>query len=464
MPTNEILPFCPTDTGTNLLTQAEYLATSQRTNGNQPGIASAKLVNKAIRQSAFIAAQFAQYISNVLNQDVLDNADNAAFQAQIVASFTSQSFANEFANLGIATSVATSALTIALKQGDGSTNPGAGSSSVKIGMRSATAATGGYNLRSVASALSLVLSSGTTLQFKAATAMSLWLYLIDSDGTGANMKLGASIVQYDDTQLQSTVKEAFSCTATSASPAVFTANNHGMQNGSAIQLTGTPPTGFSTATTYFVVSSAPNTFQLSATAGGSSLNSSSTGSAIVAHMADSSLVSDGVYSSVPIKLIGQAILTEATPGVWATNSSSISVGPQKAKTISMMVGLTSSSGTIGPAGGPVPYDTQINDPLNCYNAASKGFIIPKTGSWRMDALVNNNSNTNCYIMKNGIAVSIITWEPVTTPYSGAMGGYPFSKGDLIQMTCDDANTAWSAKGSDVAGAWSNVFALAEVPT
>ena len=41
MATNEILLFGNVDTGTNLLTQAEYLADSQRPNGNQPGIARA---------------------------------------------------------------------------------------------------------------------------------------------------------------------------------------------------------------------------------------------------------------------------------------------------------------------------------------------------------------------------------------------------------------------------------------
>jgi len=48
MATNNFLPFSPTDTGTNLLTQVEYAAATDRTIGNQPGVASSKLNNKAI--------------------------------------------------------------------------------------------------------------------------------------------------------------------------------------------------------------------------------------------------------------------------------------------------------------------------------------------------------------------------------------------------------------------------------
>ncbi len=59
MATNEILTFASTNTGTNLLTQAEYAADAQRTIGHQPGIARAKLENKALRQASLMAAGLA---------------------------------------------------------------------------------------------------------------------------------------------------------------------------------------------------------------------------------------------------------------------------------------------------------------------------------------------------------------------------------------------------------------------
>lgn len=74
MATNEILQFAETDTGTNLLTQAEYLADAQRPIGNQPGVARSKLVNKALRQSSLIAAAVAQFIADNQANNVADTA------------------------------------------------------------------------------------------------------------------------------------------------------------------------------------------------------------------------------------------------------------------------------------------------------------------------------------------------------------------------------------------------------
>lgn len=97
MATNEILQFAETDTGTNLLTQAEYLADAQRPIGNQPGVARSKLVNKALRQSSLIASGIAEFLA--------DNQGN-----NITDSLTPQNIADYMAavvrSLGIPTAVA----------------------------------------------------------------------------------------------------------------------------------------------------------------------------------------------------------------------------------------------------------------------------------------------------------------------------------------------------------------------
>lgn len=103
MATNNFLPFSPTDTGTNLLTQVEYAAATDRTIGNQPGVASSKLNNKALRQSAFITSQLAQWLSNVLDQNVLDDANTAALLAQFYTGF-SPSVVNSVGNLAVTVS------------------------------------------------------------------------------------------------------------------------------------------------------------------------------------------------------------------------------------------------------------------------------------------------------------------------------------------------------------------------
>lgn len=86
MGTNQFLPFSPTDTGTNLLSQADYAAAADRTIGNQPGVASSQLVNKSIRQPTFVVSQIAQYLADSLGVNVLDDANATKLLAQITAS------------------------------------------------------------------------------------------------------------------------------------------------------------------------------------------------------------------------------------------------------------------------------------------------------------------------------------------------------------------------------------------
>lgn len=75
-------------------------------------------------------------------------------------------------------------------------------------------------------------------------------------------------------------------TATSASPAVFTAADVAVPNGSPVILGGdTAPTGFTAGVTYYAVASGTGgalKFKLSATRGGAAINSSDTGTAVTA--------------------------------------------------------------------------------------------------------------------------------------------------------------------------------------
>jgi hypothetical protein len=83
---NEILKFA--DTATNILTQSEYAADAERNTGNVPGVARSKLVNKVLRQCAFISNGFAEYLISKVGGDVLDNNDSAALLAKITSAFT----------------------------------------------------------------------------------------------------------------------------------------------------------------------------------------------------------------------------------------------------------------------------------------------------------------------------------------------------------------------------------------
>jgi hypothetical protein len=111
---------------------------------------------------------------------------------------------SEVSNLGLATSVSSNALTIALKQSDGSTDPSSGASAVKIGIRSSTASSGAYNQRSVTSSLSITISSGSTLGHANATNSYIYVYALDNAGT---VELAVSSVRYDDGVIVSTTAE-----------------------------------------------------------------------------------------------------------------------------------------------------------------------------------------------------------------------------------------------------------------
>jgi hypothetical protein len=84
-------------------------------------------------------------------------------------------------NVGIAASTASSALTVSLKDASGA-DPSA-TSPVKIPFRSSTLATGTVTIRSVTAALSMTVSSGSTLGQASNQAEYVYVYAIDNAGT-----------------------------------------------------------------------------------------------------------------------------------------------------------------------------------------------------------------------------------------------------------------------------------------
>lgn len=110
----------------------------------------------------------------------------------------------ELRNLGIAATVGSNALTLTLTQSDGSTTPSTGANAVKIGFRNSTTATGGYNERSVTSALTMVVSNGSTLGTTSAAACYFYVYGIDNAGT---VELAVSSFLYDEGSVVTTTAE-----------------------------------------------------------------------------------------------------------------------------------------------------------------------------------------------------------------------------------------------------------------
>ena len=121
---------------------------------------------------------------------------------QTGSSSGSQDSSYELTNLAITTSVSGNALTIAVKDKSGS-DPSV-PSPVNIAFRSATITSGVYVQRVITSALSVVVSSGSTLGTVSAVASYLYVYAIDNAGT---VELGVCNGYLDEGSLQTSTAE-----------------------------------------------------------------------------------------------------------------------------------------------------------------------------------------------------------------------------------------------------------------
>ena len=90
MATNDIKAFAAAG-GANVLTQAEYQALSALSTGFTSGKASAKEVNKAIRQATLVAAALAQFVSDRGEVDVLDDGNVAGLATKLIAALNKTS-------------------------------------------------------------------------------------------------------------------------------------------------------------------------------------------------------------------------------------------------------------------------------------------------------------------------------------------------------------------------------------
>lgn len=111
------------------------------------------------------------------------SAAAAAASAAQAATFSGTNSPYGINNVGISATVAANALTIALKQSDGSTNPAAAGGAASMWFRSASATSGAFVQRVVTAALSLVVPSGGTLGHNDGLDDYIYVYVIDNVGT-----------------------------------------------------------------------------------------------------------------------------------------------------------------------------------------------------------------------------------------------------------------------------------------
>lgn len=109
----------------------------------------------------------------------------------------------EFQNISLAVSAAAGALTIAVKDASGSDCSAA--SPGRISFRSATQTSGLYVLRTITGALSMTVSSGSTLGHNGSSLTSpVYIYALDNAGT---VELACSTALFNDNTIQSTTAE-----------------------------------------------------------------------------------------------------------------------------------------------------------------------------------------------------------------------------------------------------------------
>lgn len=82
--TNQFLPWA-TGGGANVNSFATYLALAERLTGFSAGLAKSIDANSAIRQSTFVTAAIAQFMSDTLAANVNDDGNSAEFEAQFIA-------------------------------------------------------------------------------------------------------------------------------------------------------------------------------------------------------------------------------------------------------------------------------------------------------------------------------------------------------------------------------------------
>ncbi len=83
MPTNEFKPFSIAG-GANVISQADYEALSALSTGFSSGVAKSNEINKVLRQSTFIAAAIAQFVSDKANVNVMDDGNLSGFITKLV--------------------------------------------------------------------------------------------------------------------------------------------------------------------------------------------------------------------------------------------------------------------------------------------------------------------------------------------------------------------------------------------
>ena len=217
-----------------------------------------------------------------------------------------------------------------------------------------------------------------------------------------------------------------SYTATNASPAVFTCASPTFANGIQVVLSGgTPPTGFTNGTGYFVVNASGNTFQLSATSGGAAINSTSTGNGTVTQATSTNSFGYSDFQVEMLSRVGQDGLVIQN-GAFLYNSKLAmranfqgSASPQS-NAVVRITGTTPVGHLNG--GGPAKITSCHLDVQAELNPTGGGSNAPQTIVW---GNLSGNLLLGCYgildFAQGSIGFATSNWTP-----AGGVGAFTFT--------------------------------------
>jgi hypothetical protein len=152
---------------------------------------------------------------------------------------------------------------------------------------------------------------GTTGTAASAVAPDPWDVRVGVTVNGVTGKLKTTCRNRANTSVFD-IDQGQAATITKGSPGTININSHGLTNGTMVRVNySTAPTGLSNGTTYYVVNSAADTFNLSATSGGSAINmTTSAGADVTVHRWKASPTSVDIWDTIDDLYYSQAGLPQ----------------------------------------------------------------------------------------------------------------------------------------------------------